>query len=90
MIRAIVVVKLPSQRTSLDSADQARRTTASFVLANIQGFDILQWRSLSQPFQFGYHTPKTLTTRPDRLAETAFRRSPPLAGGPIRPSPFRR
>jgi hypothetical protein len=59
-------------------ARKARRTSASFVLANIQGFDILQWRSLSQPFRFGYHTPKTLTTRLDPPAKTAFRRSPPL------------
>jgi len=77
MIRAIVVVKLPSQRASLDLTRKARRTTASFVLANIQGFDILQWRSLSQPFRFGYHTAKTLTTRPDLPAKTAFRRSRP-------------
>jgi hypothetical protein len=72
MIRAIVVVKLPSQRASLDLADEARRTTASFVLANIQGFDILQWRSLSRPFRFGYHTSNTLTTRLDPLAETGL------------------
>jgi hypothetical protein len=77
MIRAIVVVKLPSQRALLDLAQEARRTTASFVLANIQGFDILQWRSLSQPFRFGYHTSKTLTTRIDPPAETAYRRSRP-------------
>jgi hypothetical protein len=81
MIRAIVVVKLPSQRASLDLADEARRTTASFVLANIQGFDILQWRSLSQPFQSGYHTSKTLPTRLDLPAETAFRRILPSARG---------
>jgi hypothetical protein len=72
MLRAIVVVKLPSQRASLDLARTARRTTASFVLANIQGFEILQWRSLSQPFRFGYHTSKTLTTRLDPLGETGF------------------
>jgi hypothetical protein len=102
MIRAIVVVKLPSQvahkpdlaplpasrsfelvnhcgarSQELQSAALAGLSPphdGTLRPANIQGFQILQWRSLPIHLEFGYHNSKALATSPGSPLETAFRR----------------
>jgi hypothetical protein len=61
-----MVVKLPSQlRIVLIGpvlADTGPANDGRLRTANIQGFKILQWRSLPIRWGFGYHTSQALTT----------------------------
>jgi len=47
-------------------ADKGLANGGRLHTANIQGFKILQWRSLPIRWWFGYHTSKALTTSLDR------------------------
>ena len=67
-----------------DPANDGRLRTA-----NIQGFNILQWRSLPIRRWFGYHTSQALTISLDRPPEAAFRLAEGT-GNRLKSWPFRR
>jgi hypothetical protein len=46
--------------------------TAKLRTANIQGFKILQWRSLPRRSRSGYHTALAFTTSPKRRVRTGI------------------
>jgi hypothetical protein len=50
--------------------------------ANIQGFKILQWRSLPRRSWFGYHTSQALTTSLNRRPQRPFT-APKTAWRPV-------
>src|ERR1019366_4259563 len=74
-IRAIPVVKLQSQSCIVliwpVLADKGPANDGRLRTANIQGFKILQWRSLPIRSWFGYHTSPALTISLEGPSETA-------------------
>ena len=54
-------------------ADKGPANDGRLRLANIQGFKILQWRSLPIHSWFGYHTSQALTTSLNLQPKTGFR-----------------
>src|ERR1700744_3635787 len=80
-VRAIVVVKLPSQSRIVliwpHQADADPANDGRLRIANIQGFNILQWCSLPIRRWFGYHTSQALTISLGRPPKRPFCLMPP-------------
>ena len=56
-------------------SDEGPANDGRLRTANIQGFKILQWRSLPIRCWFGYHTSQALTISLNWASETPFRRA---------------